>query len=785
MRTALVAFAGGCAAIQVQAALPPVPYVAMLAIVGLASGAFAMRVANGTPRLGLGIASGALLGLAWAASFAHYRLADALAPELEGRDVEIIGVVASLPQHFERGVRFEFTPDKVITAGAQVPSRIQLVWYGGFGPESDAPDPAVSAGERWQLNVRLRRPHGSANPHGFDYEAWLLEKGIGATGHVRPARSDSPHRLLSPFVWSPGTVVDRARERIRTRLENALDEASHGGVIVALAVGDQRAIDGEDWQLFTRTGVGHLMSISGLHVTMIASLAAFVTHFAWRRSRRLMLALATPRAAAAIGFVAAFGYCLMAGFAVPAQRTLFMLAVAAWSLWSGWFGSGLRVLAIALALVCLLDPWAALSPGFWLSFSAVAILIVTGANMAPRTNWLKAALMAQMAVSLGLVPLTLALFQQVSIAGPLANAIAIPVVSFVITPLALLASIVPIDALAQASHAVLAWLMEYLGLLAGQDWAVWQRAAPPPWTVVLALAGIVWFLIPWWPHWRVHGAIWTLPLIVHPAPAPAPGDLWLAFLDVGQGLAVVARTANHNLVFDAGPKYSPDSDGGNRVIVPYLRGEGIERIDGMVLSHDDIDHTGGALSTVKAMPTTWVATSLPSTNPLAAQGIPMRNCVAGQTWRWDDVNFTFLHPSAADLASRTQRKDNAQSCVLAISAHGKTILLTADIESDVETALVAASANLKSDLLQVPHHGSRTSSTSGFLDAVAPAAAVISVGYRNRFRHPATEVVNRYAERDIRVLRTDESGAVLVRVASDGIQIRAWRDMRARYWQLR
>ncbi len=788
MRLVLAAFALGCALVQMQASLPSVPALAALAGASLVAAVWSTPLVAAVPAratwaiAGARLCFGLLVGICWAAAYAHVRLADHLADDLEGRDVEVVGIVSSLPQHFERGVRFEFSPEQVLTPGAHLPARIQLAWYGGFVPEAGLPNPVVHAGERWQFNLRLRKPHGSANPHGFDYEAWLLERGIRATCYVRPPRTEAPQRRLAPFVWSPGTAVDRTREAARERLQRALADSAHGGVIVALAVGDQRAIDNDDWQLFNRTGVGHLMSISGLHVTMIASLAALLTFAAWRRSERLTLALAAPRAAAAAGLMAAFVYCLIAGFAVPAQRTLFMLAVAAWAVWRGWFGSGTRVLAIALGAVCLIDPWAPLSPGFWLSFGAVAVLLMAGASLGARTHWFKTALVAQLAVTLGLIPLTLALFQQVSLAGPLANALAIPVVSFVITPLALLACMLPFDSIALFAHWVLGHLMDYLGWLGALDWAVWQRAAPPLWTVLLALSGIVWCLVPWPLHWRALGMVWMLPLIAHPPPTPGKGDLWVTILDVGQGLAVVARTASHTLVFDSGPQYSPEADGGNRVIVPYLRGEGVTQIDSLVISHDDNDHTGGALSTLKGVPTGLLISPLPATHPLLAAANQHRRCVAGDRWTWDAVSFEFLHPQRSDYAGLASLKDNASSCVLALRAHGRQLLLPADIERDVEARLVAADATLASEILVVPHHGSKTSSSADFLDTVKPMTAIVAAGYRNRFRHPAAEVLERFRERDIRVLRTDERGAVMLRMGAADTRIATQRDLQPRYW---
>ena len=783
MRTSLVAFAAGCGLLQVQSDLPGGVIIALCMIATATCVGVTIRARRDAVRVPAWIVAGLAAGFAYAAIFAHYRLADQLPEELEGRDVEVVGIVSSLPQFFERGVRFEFTVEKVVTSGAQLPSRLQLSWYGGYAVEARTPDPVIRPGERWLLNVRLKRPHGSANPHVFDYEAWLLEKGIRATGYVRPPRSESAPRLLSPFVWSPGSLIDRAREHMRDRLQAALADKPHGGVIIALAVGDQRAIDAEDWQVFTRTGVGHLMSISGFHVTMIASLAATLAFMAWRRSEALMLALAAPRAAAAMGFAAALLYCMIAGFAIPAQRTLFMLGVAAWALWRGWFGSGLRVLAIALGLVCLIDPWAPLSPGFWLSFGAVAILLLSAARFDSPRHWLREATNAQLAVTFGLLPLTLALFQQVSIAGPLANAVAIPVVSFVVTPLAIAASIVPIDILALAANAVLEWLMLFLRWLSAFEWAIWQRASPPMWMVLLGVAGAAWLVVPAWWQWRLLGGVWMLPLLVYePAPLP-PGTFRADILDVGQGLAITIRTRNHSLLFDAGPQYSPEADGGNRVIVPFLRGEGVSRIDGMVLSHDDNDHTGGTLSSRNALNPGWLASPLSENHPLISGQGGHQRCTAGDSWQWDDVRFEFLHPPGDMDLSDAAVKDNARSCVLAVSAHGKRVLIAADIESDIERLMLAKAVPLRSDVLVVPHHGSKTSSTNEFIDAVAPAAAVMAVGYRNRFRHPAAEVVDRYARRGIAIYRTDQDGAISVRVDSERLQIDRWRQVRQRYWQ--
>src|ERR1700704_318259 len=447
MRFAALGFALGVCLLQKRPVLPGAMWLALcFAFAAIAAIGFSRRV---SPLIAAGatFAGFAALGFAWAAALAQLRLSDRLDPALEGRDVVVTGVVAGLPQAFERGVRFDFD---VESPEAGVPRRISLSSYGGFAPDDSQGVLPVRAGERWRFAVRLRRPHGSANPHGFDYEAWLLERGIRATGYVRmpPRRASDeraqivPERVAArvPRYWLP-TIGAGAREKIR----DALPERPYAGILIALAIGDQNAIDAEEWQLFARTGVSHLMSISGLHVTMVAGVFAMFVSWGWRRSESLALALPAQKAAALAGFLAAFAYCLISGYAVPAQRTLYMVGVVAAALWLGRATSASRVLAAALFLVLVLDPWAVLSPGFWLSFAAVALIFYVGSARTARAHWLAQWGRVQWAVTVGLAPLLLVLFQQVSLVSPVANALAIPLVSFIIIPLALAGAVLPLD----------------------------------------------------------------------------------------------------------------------------------------------------------------------------------------------------------------------------------------------------------------------------------------------------------------------------------------------------
>ncbi len=780
MRFFVLAFAAGIWLLQQQAALPSFGWLA-----GLGAGALALLGGRKMSALAtrrfltfpLLVAGAASLGFAWAGVFAHLRLADELPAALEGSDIELTGVVAGLPQELERGVRFEFDVEQAV---AGVPPHISLAWYRGRdeGDDETSPLVPVRAGERWRFTVRLKRPHGNLNPYGFDYEAWLFERGIRATGYVRPRSA----ARIEARVWRPGYAVEMLRESIRDRFRAALPEAPYAGILIALAVGDQHAIDPGLWQSFSRTGITHLMSISGLHVTMLAGLAYALVNWLWRRSARLPLRLPAQHAAAVGGFLAAFLYCLLAGFAVPAQRTLYMLGVLVVARLSARELAGSRVLPLALLLVLLLDPWAVLAAGFWLSFGAVALLFHIGSGRLGPVHWLTEWGRAQWAVTLGMLPALLALFQQFSLVSPLANALAIPLVSFVITPLALLGTLPLLDPLLSLAHFFTAWLMVFIDWLAGLPLAMWQQAAPPAWAVLLALAGGLWLLLPRGFPARWLGVLAFLPLLTVLPPRPAPGAAAITVLDVGQGLAIHVQTAGHDLLFDAGPAFSADADSGNRIIAPYLRAMGVRRLDAMVISHADKDHEGGAASVLAALPVALLKTSLPFEHALSAQPVPHQPCRDGDAWNWDGVAFEMLHPGAEPVS----RKTNDLSCVLRITAGGKSMLLTSDIEAVSEQALLTGRRPaLAAEVMTVPHHGSKTSSTPGFIAAVTARDVIFPVGYRNRFGHPKEEVVVRYQQSGARLHRTDADGAVGVSLAAAGIAFRHERAERRRYWHAR
>ncbi|NML60792.1 DNA internalization-related competence protein ComEC/Rec2 [Massilia sp. RP-1-19] len=785
MRCVILGFVAGAALLQTRAALPDEAVVAGLAIAGALMLLLRRPVIN--------TVGGGLLGFCWAAFLAGLALAPTLSKEDEGRDLALTGVVDSLPYNFDQGVRFHFRVEQAQGARFPVPPRVALAWYTGFR-DSARQVGDVQPGERWQLTVRLQRPHGNANPHGFDYEAWLLEQGIRATGYIRP--DVDGNRRIDAFVPAFSTLVERSRATLRARIRAALAGKEYAGVIVALVVGDQRAIDQSDWKVFNRTGISHLVSISGLHITMVAGLFAVIASSLWRRSfftdAQLPLIVPAPKVAALAGAGAGLLYVLLAGFGIPAQRTLYMLTVVAAALWFGRITNVSHVLCAALGLVVLLDPWAVRAPGFWLSFGAIAVILyATSGRTRPRETRMAAALRVgthtQYVVTIGLVPLTMLLFSQVSLVSPFANALAIPLVSFIVTPLSLAGSLLPAplsNILLGAAHLVMEGLAALLAWVGDMRFAVWTAPVPDPWMFAFAIAGTVWMLAPrGWPVRWIGVAGW-LPLLANLPTHPREGEMHVTAFDVGQGTALLIETSHHRLLYDTGPLYSTESNGGNRVILPYLRARGIESLDGIIVSHSDVDHSGGALTILDAVKTGWVASSLWFDHPVVKASPSHHRCVAGQGWLWDGIRFEMLHPTPESYAD-TSLKTNARSCTLRITSGRHSILLAGDIEAAQEAQLLAReSRGLRSDVLLAPHHGSGTSSTQAFLAGVGPSIALFQVGYRNRYRHPKAEVIQRYEKLGVERLRTDQAGAVTFRFGAR-VDATEYRRENARYWHLR
>ena len=771
-------------------------------------------------RAGAILLAAALLAFGLTGLRASHFLSHGLDPALEGRDVVVTGVVAAMPQRNETGTRFRLEVEAATAGGAplRLVPQLYLGWYGGAmaGPGGIADLqrlPAdLRAGERWEMSVRLKAPHGNSNPHGFDYELWLWEQGLQATGYVRAGLRDSAPRRIADTWRHP---VERARQAVRAAVFEQVPERQTAGLLAALIVGDQNAIERGDWDIFRATGVAHLMSISGLHITMFAWIAALLVRALWRRSRRLCLVWPAQHAALVGGIALAAAYALFSGWGVPAQRTIWMLLTIALLRLSGRQWPWPSVWLLAGAAVVTIDPWALLQPGFWLSFVAVGVLFATdrgiGAPFGSASNasatglrsgarrltaLAHAGLREQWVVTLALTPLTLLLFGQASLVGLLANAVAIPWVTLVITPLALAGVALP--ALWLPAGAAVQLLQQVLQWLAALPFATVAVAAAPLWAGAAGVLGglLLVLRLPW--HARLLGIPLLLPVLLWQAARPAAGQYELLAADVGQGNAVIVRTAGHTLVYDSGPRYGPESDAGHRVLVPLLRAFD-ERVDVLVLSHSDSDHTGGAAAVLAMQPQASLLSSLAGSHELQVLRAS-RRCGAGQRWQWDGVDFEVLHPEDADYDAG--RKPNAMSCVLRISNGARTALLVGDIEQPQEARLAAGVARfsqpkqasnqsstpkdsqLRADLLLVPHHGSKTSSSDAFLDAVQPSVALVQAGYRNRFGHPAAAVLERYRGRGVAVIDSAHCGAAWWR-SDAATEVRCQREAAPRYWQHR
>ena len=776
MRLYLIAFCVGVGLLQLQSDLPPARWLWVLPLLSAvlwAPTSFHF-ISESLRRAGVALLCAAL-GFAWAAWRADMRLAERLPEHWQGVDVELIGTVVDLPQQNVRGEHFLLQVNEVLTPNARIPSRVQVAWYWPRG--ATALSPRVHAGEQWRLTVRLKKPHGTSNPHGFDLEAWMVERGIGAAGYVR----DQPPPLrVESLAASPAAWLAATRAHIRQRILDRLAGRPYVNVITALVIGDQSAIPGEQWRAFTRTGVNHLISISGLHVTMIAALIGWLVAALWRRLPKLTERIPARKIGLAAALIAALIYVLLAGFQAPAQRTLYMLAVLVLAYWHQRETRPTVALAWALFGVLLLDPWAVLAPGFWLSFGAMAAILWVTVGRIGDPSKLSAWISVQTAVTLALAPALLLLFQQVSLVSPLANAIAIPVVSWLVTPLALVGVVLPF-CLGWAER-IMAILGDALSWLATQNFAVWTLPAPPIWAVVFALIGALWLLLPRGFPLRWLGLFLWLPLLFPAREIIPTGHFRAEVIDVGQGTAILIRTATHTLLYDTGPAYV-DSDAGERIVVPYLRATGVGALSGMIVSHDDNDHSGGMRAVLRDVDTGWLLHGLPLTSPLLLNAPKPQHCARGQQWRWDGVDFEILNP-ASSAYLEPKRRDNNFSCVLKVRVAQQGLLITGDGEKLAEQELLdSAAEKLPTSVLIAGHHGSLTSSVPEFVARVHPAAVIYTMGYRNRFGHPKPQVIARYQAIGAAQFRSDRDGLIRLDFGGAGIQASQYRPQHHHYWQ--
>jgi len=760
MRTGTIAFMIGIVAGQQSSQIPSTAWLLLFPITVLG-----LFWSKGWVKLVFAL----LLGFSWSfvsiVLFQHNQFPT----ELEGKELLVEGVISSIPKTSSRSTQFNFKT-RLENKGYQ----FKLGWY-------EKLHQIPQAGERWRLLVKLKRPHGSMNPGGFDYERSLYRKAISATGYIR--RNEVNQKLSNAIdSISLSQSVAKLRQLISSSLRKQLKDKPHQGLVEALAIGNRDRITSEEWKVLTATGTIHLVAISGLHIGLVAGFAFFLIRLFVSNSQFILRRVPAQIPAAIAAIFAALIYALLAGFSIPTQRAFIMVCVVMFSLIQRRSIRPSNVLAFSLLVILIFDPMSVLDIGFWLSFGAVATILFAATGRIKSASSIKSWGRIQFVIAIGMLPLMLLFFQRVSVVAPIANLLAVPWVSFVTVPVTLFATslldVAPslstwLLGIATDSLAILWYVLEKL---AAQSWSVVDTSAPLAWTLIPASLGAFYLLMP-----RGMPAKWLALLLFLPAllitrQSPDVGELRMTLIDVGQGLSVLLQTKQHSLIFDTGPRYSSSFDAGEKIVLPFLKHHGINSLDALVVSHGDNDHSGGANAILNNISVKRIYSGA---NPQRWHNTEAMVCQAGQSWQWDNVRFEILHPQAEMTIG-----GNNQSCVLQVRVGKTVVLLPADIEQRAETKLIERyGEKLRSNVLVAPHHGSKTSSSQSFISTVSPDIILIANGYRNRYRFPHARVIKRYENKQISWLETQNSGAISLIVTPSGIsQPTRWREKLRRYW---
>lgn len=740
MKTGIVAFLAGIMLLFQLAALPGV-YWAFLIIPLLA-----LLLIRSRLRLIICIA----LGFLYALFRADLILQRQLPLELEATDIVVEGIIIGIPRQSSRRLQFEFKVDQLDSITNQLVrnSMFRLNWYDDF--------PQINPGEKWQLMVRVKKPNGFMNPGNRDYEASLFQQGINASGYVK--QGEKRAGSATPVVQK----IHHLRQTLYVDLQHSNKKLN--AVIPALGLGIRDDLTSEMWDVLTGTGTTHLMAISGLHIGLIAALAFFIGRWAWSLPVFTLHWIPAQKMGVVFAMCAALAYTALAGFSIPTQRALIMVLVIMMGLFFNRQLSRFDVFFMALLAVLLFSPAAVLTAGFWLSFAAVAIIFYVVSGRTKSIGIWHRHLRIHFIIALGLVPLTLLFFGQNPLMAPLANIIAVPLIGGLVTPLVLLGMMFlkiyqPLGILIISFADQLIdtfWpFLEWLNKFQSTHLHVPQMSQG---LVISTLSGIILLLMPRGLPGRWLGGIFLLPVLLIKLEGPATNEFEFTLLDVGQGLSAVIRTEHHTMLYDTGPKFSADFDTGQAVVIPFLKSIGIDILQKVIISHGDNDHIGGYNSLIKDVDVHETLTSVPE----KLEGVSVVPCKKGQQWQWDGVTFTILHPN-----QETYANGNNRSCVLKVDNGLHSVLLTGDIEAAAELDLLKQGIDLDADILVVPHHGSNTSSTAAFIDAVSPEYALFPAGYRNRYHFPVPSVIERYRNSDIQLLDTASSGAIRFNIGSE------------------
>lgn len=773
--------------------------------------------------------------------------------QLEGETIQVVGFIDSIPYKTETKYGFDFYIKARKTQPLQGDERwdssfkgkVKLSWYSSYGTKNKAAKTNdikkgtasnleksaadnLQIGQYWKFDIRLKKPNGLLNPGGFDYEQWLYQNRIVAAGYVRSAQRITIGDLNSPSVAEPlaasglfpgselfsgsglfprSGLLSALRQQVADQLDSALSDHPYKGLIKALSIGYRHDLTTQQWRVFLRTGTNHLVAISGLHIGLMSSLIWFLVNGLWRMSSTLNMRIPAYYAASFFALLSAVVYAALAGFAIPTQRALIMLLVVFTALMLKREIAPAYVLSLAMLLVLLIDPLSPLSLGFWLSFTAVAVILfsLSGRLGAALTKTAKLWQLGRIqgAIFIGLLPLMIILFHQFSMVSPLANLIAVPLMSIIIVPFTLLAAglLFIFEPLGLFLFEQLKWPMDalffYLEQLNRLPESYYFLAETSWLMMLLVFIACFWLLMPkGWPG-RWLGLILLLPVFMSSSMStqrneiPA-GEVQINVLDVGQGLAVVLNTRHHTLLYDTGDKFSEQFNMADMVIIPFLRFNGIAEIDKLILSHADRDHAG-SYAELQQLSIKEVLSGEPgriisrwSGDNSKPQQLKIKQCKDGQQWQWDGVSFNILSPVQPAMAAKMTKtnKANNKSCVILITtASGQAVLLTGDIEKKIEQQILKNYPDLTADVLLVPHHGSKTSSSMLFLQQLQPEIALFSYGYRNRFHHPHQKIVQRYKEMNINLFNTSNGTIDIHRdITNNSWLVKQYRIEHRRFW---
>jgi len=777
MRLYALFFLLGTLIIQfLQQQLPPLIWIGLFLSISI----FLTVFFNKKPIVRVFILSSALLaGLLLSAFAATNQLDKRILQKWEGQDIILQGQVVGIPTQKEDGTRFRFNikqaslksnPDSSI----KLEGIVRLGWF-------QSPQ-IVNADETWQFVARMKRPSGFLNPGGFDYEKWLFTERISATGYIRGSKlkPEANERISEAPWWS----VDHLRQTIHHNIQQGVEDKSSAAILSALVVAIRTKFDDKQWKLLQETGTSHLVAISGLHIAVVAGFAFLPIMLIWGLFPSLNEKVPLQVAGAIAGVIFATAYAMLAGFTLPTQRALLMVVIALLGLLVRRNYQPSTILAVVVIAVLLLDPLAGMTVSFWLSFLAVAIILIILNRQVEKP--VMRLIKLQIILSLGMLPLTLFFFGSASLLSPIANLIAIPWVSLVIVPLSLIALVfMPISSfisngIFSISALAIKWMFVGFELLSESSLANVTFAEIPSVYLLLAFLGFLFLLLPKGFPARWLGLIAIFPAILFTPDKPKEGEFTFTLLDAGQGMASVVQTQNHNLIYDVGTRYSETYDIGKLVVVPFLKAKGITKVDSMILSHKDIDHWGGAEAVLKEITVNEIISSDLAILP----NQQVKICTKGNRWQWDGVDFEILTPPE-EFINNASQNDNNRSCVLRVSNANHSLLLTGDIQKKTEKYLLKNNKEkLLSEVITVPHHGSKTSSTQDFLQAAAPKLGLIPAGYRNRFGHPKEKVLKRYQKMKIPVLDTIKSGAITINFpkSKEEIEVESYRKKNRGFW---